>query len=815
MSRAVLALVASALVIAACSFTDLDQARPYRCAVDDECSGGFVCGGDRFCVDPLGDTFAAPTAAATPVTVERVSPEFVPGRLPDHVVAEDRLAPSCVPGAEVPLPVFSVTWAMDGGIRHISHYELGRGPLPCTEVRHVEQGAAVVPAGRRVLAAAPLHQEGRVLLTTTERGECVVPPGNGALALGCATGTTPVDFDRLRSEVTGETTERRTLLGWSTRSSTIGRRIDTETAWTSITLSRLDGGLLIPNDLSTLSSDDSIATAELAATSAGMYMRRRPPSAPPAASPDGWEPVAAGCERDPQPVNVHLLRKIRGTGFIPSLLYVQKAPFNRFPQTLIWGHSDQDPVGSPCATPPGPFTRGTYRTLLWHISACSELSSVEDVGASRIDPETGALAIEMHCREPQPDGPLYSSFFLKSGSQLPDPPHLRGRRRISHSDLRGTTIANDLGHVWLQRTAPADRDWGTRNSRSQAGAAPHPLVLDDAPLALFSQGREVYAFTDERLAREGPLSTPVQRAGTFVLRGGLGFAALRPRTSGLGADQPRAGVKNAPELAVLINEVTHEIAVRRPTEVVRERFLAVTAQGAPELVRGPFHGVVIHEADAVTPKFVALAAFDTVLIGTATPGRTGPATLAARAVPLTRSPITSFELLTSRPRNDPGRQYAHGYAVAGDRLFEISASSQYLWRSNEVTVPEQAVAVMVDAQGRGRVGLGDGRLLSLPDRFRLLPPLPAAAGRAVSFAEVCGNFLALAVVRDGSQGTLFRAASGPRHGEWIAVPLDEGQLPRIARDFVGARLLVNGSRAFAFLRNGFALEVKGLTCAPR
>jgi hypothetical protein len=158
-----------------------------------------------------------------------------------------------------------------------------------------------------------------------------------------------------------------------------------------------------------------------------------------------------------------------------------------------------------------------------------------------------------------------------------------------------------------------------------------------------------------------------------------------------------------------------------------------------------------------------VSAFDALLSGELGRDRQ----LQVRVVPNPRAAILSFDRDPSPP--DAGSML-EGYAVAQARLYRITAETVARWISTEVelNVPRgEPRAVWMD-QGRGRAGLGDGRVFSLPSRVLVAPQLPELLPQASSFAFACGHAFAL-----GRRG-LYRldTSGGAPVGTWTQVNLD-------------------------------------------
>lgn len=148
--------------------------------------------------------------------------------------------------------------------------------------------------------------------------------------------------------------------------------------------------------------------------------------------------------------------------------------------------------------------------------------------------------------------------------------------------------------------------------------------------------------------------------------------------------------------------------------------------------------------------------------------------------------------------------YLAGYAIVGSNLVRLVADTLTRWRTEAVPLPPNLAPRSTWFQGtKGRVGLYDGAVLSLPSKVPIATALPG--GEAVDFAQTCGQQLALAP--DG----LFRLESDTAApiGHWVRIPLPS----EVARlDFTDGRVHGLGNEVFVFTRTGEAARLTFDSC---
>lgn len=298
-----------------------------------------------------------------------------------------------------------------------------------------------------------------------------------------------------------------------------------------------------------------------------------------------------------------------------------------------------------------------------------------------------------------------------------------------------------------------------------------PAMVDDAGETSFSRGDDVemvtlgappWAVLDTDagtvcLAQHGEYG-----GGLYLLDPALGFAALR--------FAPPAAIS----LAAPVEGTADLAAVLTPTDL---RLVSPTAQWAlvpvsADLLGGPLHATSRRD-DGGTSFYVS--DFDTLLSGRLADGAAA-GTLQTRAVPLPRQAIQSLVAQPPTSRGDGGVYQHLGYVVAQGRVFRFLAFTEQVWRTDELLMPGEAVAVWTDAD-RARVGLRDGTVLSLPTRISLGAALPGGE-QVLQYAHVCGETFALGAA--GLHRLVLRADGGVI-GAWVDEPrLDAVLVPRPA-----------------------------------
>jgi hypothetical protein len=178
-----------------------------------------------------------------------------------------------------------------------------------------------------------------------------------------------------------------------------------------------------------------------------------------------------------------------------------------------------------------------------------------------------------------------------------------------------------------------------------------------------------------------------------------------------------------------------------------------------------------------------IAAFDDKLV--AGPLTDPPSSLEIRIAPQAFRPILSLTAVTPSAGVDGGAApWAEGYALTGSGLYRFVAETQLRWKSAELLAPLGGVTLWSDGHA-GRLGYGDGTVMSLPTRVVLSGAL-VDAGTVEQYAQLCGQTFALAT------SGLYRLQPAADAGlaVWAVEPL-----PTLGdRTFVGARLDVDGQQ---------------------
>ncbi|MBX7097703.1 MAG: hypothetical protein K1X89_08325 [Myxococcaceae bacterium] len=148
--------------------------------------------------------------------------------------------------------------------------------------------------------------------------------------------------------------------------------------------------------------------------------------------------------------------------------------------------------------------------------------------------------------------------------------------------------------------------------------------------------------------------------------------------------------------------------------------------------------------------------------------------------------------------------FARGYAIAGERLYEVRAESKNRWAMVELVTPvTEPMGVWTD-HSRGRALLADGTALGLPTGVVLAGPTPAAP---LEVDSLCGQ----GVVRT-AQGLLrlTAASDGGVLGTWASLPV---QVPA-GFSWTTARIQGEGDELFVLGAAGEIYSVRDGTCVP-
>jgi hypothetical protein len=152
--------------------------------------------------------------------------------------------------------------------------------------------------------------------------------------------------------------------------------------------------------------------------------------------------------------------------------------------------------------------------------------------------------------------------------------------------------------------------------------------------------------------------------------------------------------------------------------------------------------------------------------------------------------ITSLAI--GPPEVDAGTSLV-GYVTTSNGVSRVVAESLTSWRTEEVVLPPNpAVKEAWFTQGRARVGLSNGTVLSLPSRVLIAPAL---ATPVEDYVQGCGRPFALT-----SQGLFeLQAVAGATVGRWAPVTLPAGFG---STGFFSGRLHVVDSDLFVFTSSG-------------
>ncbi|MFL5321299.1 MAG: hypothetical protein ACJ790_16690 [Myxococcaceae bacterium] len=172
-----------------------------------------------------------------------------------------------------------------------------------------------------------------------------------------------------------------------------------------------------------------------------------------------------------------------------------------------------------------------------------------------------------------------------------------------------------------------------------------------------------------------------------------------------------------------------------------------------------------------------------------------------RLVPQARVDIVSLALTGDVP--DGG--YLGGYLLTTGGVFQVSAEAVNRWHTSELTLPEtDPLALWTDGL-RGRVGMPNGSIYSLPSRVRIARPLEEPV---VAFGTLCDEPFAL------TSKSLYRLRYGENEGSWEPVP--EALAPLSARlppgfdltpELADGRLLQLPGKLLIVTKSGAAVEL--------
>ncbi len=317
---------------------------------------------------------------------------------------------------------------------------------------------------------------------------------------------------------------------------------------------------------------------------------------------------------------------------------------------------------------------------------------------------------------------------------------------------------------------------------------PVPLVPDQPPLFV-ARSPASGSGAPSTLLGMGP--------GFWVLADDGGYPAFAPFAAS--AVKPAAVVAGRPSWVLAPPALVIDLG--------QNRWVA-TPEASLQGLGAPLSGTVVATPDGGAELVVA--ANDTLLGADVT---RGGGELSWRLVPLPGAPIRALVAAPARPATDGGTApWFEGYLLAQDRLFALTGETDRHWSADELPVPDgEPVALWLDGP-RGRLGLRDGRVLSLPLRVPLAPLLPGK--EAADFAQVCGQGYAL------SAEGLFRLdadAQGGPVGRWTRVELS-GLIPGGADGgdlgLDRGRLLTLDNELYVFSRFGGAARLAGPANCP-
>jgi len=310
----------------------------------------------------------------------------------------------------------------------------------------------------------------------------------------------------------------------------------------------------------------------------------------------------------------------------------------------------------------------------------------------------------------------------------------------------------------------------------RAGGFDDFVTLGSAPWAFLESDAGTVCFAPQQ-----------DHGGLYLLDPTLGFTALRFTPPA--ALTSATAVEGTPDLA----------AVLTTTDL---RIVSANAQWAvvdvsADLLDGPLRATSRRD-DGGTSFYVS--DFDTLLAGQLADGDDA-GTLSTRAVPLPRQAIQSITALPPTSRGDGGVYQYLGYVAAQGRVFRFLAFTDQVWRTDELLMSGEAVAVWADTE-RARAGLRDGTVVSLPSRVVIGAALPGGL-QVQQYAHLCGETFALSsaglhrlVLRpDGGvigawveEHRLDQALGGPPIAAGVTLFTTPTDLVATTRDHVVARL---------------------------
>lgn len=214
-------------------------------------------------------------------------------------------------------------------------------------------------------------------------------------------------------------------------------------------------------------------------------------------------------------------------------------------------------------------------------------------------------------------------------------------------------------------------------------------------------------------------------------------------------------------------------------------------------LKPPFAGARAIASD--DRPFLVMSSFDAILAADLS-APTFVAPLEVRVVPEAQVPIVSVVALPPVP--GAKGPLVSGYVLTENRLFTLTASTDVLWETKPVAVPEgEWTKLFVDGR-RARIGYLDGSVVSLPSGVRIVPPFEPEAD-AIDYTQYCGGAYAL------TQGGLFALKYGSPEGHWEAVAL-----PALAGGGWERLYESRAGELWVLANDGRAVALKGVPCAP-
>jgi hypothetical protein len=336
--------------------------------------------------------------------------------------------------------------------------------------------------------------------------------------------------------------------------------------------------------------------------------------------------------------------------------------------------------------------------------------------------------------------------------------------------------------------------WTTgRDLDASDDALLRPLGLDRTPVGITrvgpgeADGGERVAFTAERAWRQDARRgwAPLELGGGFRL-----FTSVRGKSQWIVTNQ--GGVV---DVGLVGGGGPPPLVVGLDPTVARE----LPGPHEAELVRGADGGstLLVSTNDSLLGADVT----DTVAGTPAELPRLG-----VRLSPLPRTPISSFTTVAPYAEDGSGL-VARGYALTPNGLFEFRASTPQRFRATPVEVPDGDWVRVFSDGVRGRIGYRDGRVLSLPSVLEISPKTPEPV---VSYLHHCGRTYALG---ESSLSYLDVSPTGGPVGVWKPVPLGEATFGATA-PFAGGRLLAEGETLFLVGRDGRTVTVRATAACP-